>query len=858
MAEIAINLKGQDNLTQTVKGAKQAVDQLKYSSTELGKCSKEFDSITNAGKPLKRELRQLKELMANMNLKGLSNTDEFTKIAMRAGEVKDAMGDASDAVSRFASDTFKLDAAIQGLKGITAAVTIATGAMGLFGTENEKVERMILKVQSAMAILNGVQTIANVLNKDSALIHRIKQIRLAATTKATVADTVATTANTVAEKANAGAIVTNTVVQKAWNIAKAIGKALFGDFTGLLLVGVGAMAAYAIATDDATKEQKKMNKTVDEAEKAQKGYEKVMADTYASLMTNYVQLKAQWNALKTTHEKNQWIVDNKNKLNDLEQSVNNVEDAERVFNGNTNAVVESFIKRAKAAARLAELTDLYRKQMKLIDKRNETLTAITAQRGAEIPQGVGNHDSKYGVVNAQGKWVFTEKGAKNWNNGVGKNSQLIKNIDEEIAANNKEINNVVSAIQKDVKDRPILTTHTKTNNNKKKNNKKNNTHNTQSTKVEKVKFAPNSLDDLENQLNEAKKRLTSGLFKNGETQQSVQDLIKTLEKQVNEKKIQLGLELSDEAKTAIEKQEDNAKQLAKANEDYAKIKPYSSDTGSFDAAIKANEQANGFKPTKQGRLDEIAREMEYNDDLIAQLQELKRIYQELGVEGAIGLKNVNGQIETLTERQNNLTKSAQGLNQNKIDWERQQQAMQSTAEIAGQLGQSFSSVGSMFSAVGEESTAAVMEMVTVTLEGVAQIIPQIMEIIAAKQAEAEANATASAAALPFPANIAAIASVTATIIATFAGIISAAQKFADGGIVGGGSLHGDKLLARVNSGEMILNGKQQKRLFDVLDNGGAIGGAQVQQVEWKIKGADLYGTLKNFSNIKSKVGKKIL
>lgn len=53
MAEIAINLKGQDNLTQTVKNAKKSVDDLRYSSTELGKCSKEFDRITSAGKPLK-------------------------------------------------------------------------------------------------------------------------------------------------------------------------------------------------------------------------------------------------------------------------------------------------------------------------------------------------------------------------------------------------------------------------------------------------------------------------------------------------------------------------------------------------------------------------------------------------------------------------------------------------------------------------------------------------------------------------------------------------------------------------------------------------------------------------------------
>jgi hypothetical protein len=42
------------------------------------------------------------------------------------------------------------------------------------------------------------------------------------------------------------------------------------------------------------------------------------------------------------------------------------------------------------------------------------------------------------------------------------------------------------------------------------------------------------------------------------------------------------------------------------------------------------------------------------------------------------------------------------------------------------------------------------------------------------------------------------------------------QKFADGGIVGGTSYYGDKILARVNSGELILNSKQQQSLYGML------------------------------------------
>ena len=119
----------------------------------------------------------------------------------------------------------------------------------------------------------------------------------------------------------------------------------------------------------------------------------------------------------------------------------------------------------------------------------------------------------------------------------------------------------------------------------------------------------------------------------------------------------------------------------------------------------------------------------------------------------------------------------------------------------------------------------------------------------AKSGEAIASATASGAKMPFPLNIVAIAAGVAAVIAAL-GMITGA--FADGGIVGGNSYSGDNLLARVNSGEMILNGHQQKNLFDLLDkgaNGGAVGG----NVNFVIKGKDLHGVLNNYSDKMNKV-----
>lgn len=122
------------------------------------------------------------------------------------------------------------------------------------------------------------------------------------------------------------------------------------------------------------------------------------------------------------------------------------------------------------------------------------------------------------------------------------------------------------------------------------------------------------------------------------------------------------------------------------------------------------------------------------------------------------------------------------------------------------------------------------------LAGIGQLLPQLFQVFGIKSK----IAIADSAALPPPLNIIAMAATAAALASTIAGL----PKFADGGIIGGSSFIGDNMIARVNSGEMILNGTQQRNLFNLLDGkGGSIGSSA--SVEFKISGKDLVGTLNN-------------
>ena len=118
--------------------------------------------------------------------------------------------------------------------------------------------------------------------------------------------------------------------------------------------------------------------------------------------------------------------------------------------------------------------------------------------------------------------------------------------------------------------------------------------------------------------------------------------------------------------------------------------------------------------------------------------------------------------------------------------------------------------------------------------------------VAANSAAAISGSAAAMASIPY------VGPFLATAAATEMEALLAAMlpKFASGGIIQGNSKYGDRLLARVNAGEAILNQRQQKRLLDIADGRAASIGGEVRLVA---HGQDLVGVWRNINKANARI-----
>lgn len=208
---------------------------------------------------LKSELRKAQAEVAAMSDKFGATSKEAIEAAKRAAELKDRIGDAKDLTDSFNPDA-KFKALTSSLSGAAGGLSAVTGAMGLLGTESEDVEAAILKVQSAMAISQGIQAVGESIDSFKQLGAVIKDAGIFQK-----ANTAITAVAATIQKLFTGAVDTTATSFKGLKAA------IVSTGIGALVVGLGYLISKMMESSDATEEltdkQKRLNDELENTKK---------------------------------------------------------------------------------------------------------------------------------------------------------------------------------------------------------------------------------------------------------------------------------------------------------------------------------------------------------------------------------------------------------------------------------------------------------------------------------------------------------------------------------------------------------------------------------------------------------------
>lgn len=340
----------QININVNSQSANKTVDQL----------NKSISSAGGSAASLKTELRKTIQ-----ELQGLQpGTARFQELSVRAGELRDQISDTNAVVGQLAGNlTERLTRGITGVVsiGVAGFQTLAAGA-ALFGSENEELQKTMVRLQALLNLSQAIETFAG-------LDQKLVEIRASFQSL-----TVATEVNAAATAADAVATEGAAVATTAWGTAmKALPIIAIAAAIGTLVYGI---YQYVSASDDANKEEKKRKKNLEDLKKAQDEQNKTIGKESAGYVLLINQLKAT-NAGSTEREK---LIKQINTT--YNTTLKNLSD-ETAFQRQLNLEVANYIAYQKAKFQLQKNEDLVVKNLTKQEELNKQLTLAKNKLQAE-------------------------------------------------------------------------------------------------------------------------------------------------------------------------------------------------------------------------------------------------------------------------------------------------------------------------------------------------------------------------------------------------------------------------------------------------------------------------------------------
>lgn len=351
--------------------------ELKAEKDALKMLESQVQATEKAHTSFRTQLRNAREELIAMEQAGLRGTDAYQALQLRVGELKDAMDDAQAQANVLANDEKGFQGVVSALSGVTGAMSATQGAVALFAGENENLNKIMLKVQSLMAITIGLQQVAQTLNKDSyfsvVLLAKGKAMLAAATTG----------------------------LASALGVSTVAAQALMATLTLGLSV---AITAIIIGIEKYTSKSA-------EAKKATEDFNKSVVDLAIKPIAALYELSTAYNQIgDNLKAKEKFIEDNAQKFKDLGVSVKNVKDVEDILINNKEKFVESLIMRAKAMAAAELAAGKYKESLQKQLELEKTPAKVTkTQRVIDPETGMLLSSQDYQVDNDKYAKLKAEK-----------------------------------------------------------------------------------------------------------------------------------------------------------------------------------------------------------------------------------------------------------------------------------------------------------------------------------------------------------------------------------------------------------------------------------------------------------------
>lgn len=184
-------------------------------------------------KSLKAQLKEAQMEVQNLADKYGATSVQAANAAKKAAELKDRIGDAKALTDAFNPDA-KFKAFTATLSGVASGFSAVQGAMGLVGAEGEDVQKAMLKVQSAMALSQGLQGLGEAKDAFKNLGGVVKDTFRTLSSESSLAG----------KATNALGPIWKTVGASGESALKGIRTGIAATGIGLLVIALGAVVAY--------------------------------------------------------------------------------------------------------------------------------------------------------------------------------------------------------------------------------------------------------------------------------------------------------------------------------------------------------------------------------------------------------------------------------------------------------------------------------------------------------------------------------------------------------------------------------------------------------------------------------------